>query len=60
MKLNRKNFFKTAVISLVGISIFRKLPFTDSRSNKKGISNKIKVKINPSAVSRNSKEVANA
>jgi hypothetical protein len=63
MKLNRKKFFKTAVLSLVGISIFKRLPFSDFGNNRKTSSSKIskiKVKINPSAVSRNFKEGRNA
>ena len=56
MKVDRKKFFLTAAISLLGLSLLNKFPFSlFGRSSKKD-NGKIQVKINPFAVSRKTKE----
>jgi len=60
MKIDRKKFFLTASTSFLGIALFKSLPFGLFRKKDKVGNGKLKVKINPSAVSRNSKEGSNA
>ena len=59
MKIDRKKFFLTASISFLGIAFFKSLPFRLFEKKEKR-NNKLNVKINPSAVSRNRKEGRNA
>ncbi len=56
MKVDRKKFFLTAAISMLGLSLLNKFPFTFFGRSSKKDSSKIQVKINPSAVSRKTKE----
>jgi hypothetical protein len=59
MKINRKKFFLTASTSFLGITLLKSLPFSLFVKKEK-LSNKLNVKINPSAVSRNHQEGSNA
>jgi len=56
MKIDRKNFFLTASTSFLGIAFLKNFPFSLLGRRDKSGNGKIKVKMNPSAVSRNSKE----
>lgn len=56
MKIDRKKFFLTAATSFLGISLLNKFPFNLFEKNSKSENDKIQVKINPSAVSRNRKD----
>jgi hypothetical protein len=56
MKIDRKKFFITASTSFLGIAFLKHLPFSLLGRKDKSGNIKMKVKINPSAVSRSSKE----
>jgi hypothetical protein len=60
MKIDRKKFFLTASTSFLGIAFLKSLPFGLFGKKDKSVNGQLKVKINPSAVSRKSKEVSNA
>jgi hypothetical protein len=60
MKINRKKFFLTASTSFLGITLLKSFPFSLLGKKDNAGNGKLKVKINPSAVSRNSKEGSNA
>jgi hypothetical protein len=50
--MNRKKFFASAGTGLFGFVLMKTFPFSLFGKNKKEIDNPVKVKINPSAVSR--------
>lgn len=50
--LNRKKFFITAGTGLFGFILLKSFPFSLITKPKKELNNSIKIKINPSAVSR--------
>ena len=56
MKIDRKKFFITASTSFLGIAFLKNIPFSLLGRKDKSGNVKMKVKINPSAVSRSSKE----
>jgi len=56
MKIDRKKFFVTAATSFLGVTFLNKFPFSAFGQTSKSGNGKIKVKINPSAVSRRRKE----
>jgi len=56
MKIDRKKFFLTAATNFLGITFLKNFPFSAFGKTSKSGNGKIKVKINPSAVSRKSKE----
>jgi hypothetical protein len=60
MKIDRKKFFLSASASFLGIALFKNLPFSLLGKKDKSVNGQLKVKINPSAVSRNSKEGSHA
>jgi len=60
MKLDRKKFFLISSTSFLGIALLKNLPFNLFGKTDKSKKSKLTVKINPSAVSRNSKEGTNA
>jgi hypothetical protein len=60
MKINRKKFFLISSTSFLGIALLKSLPFSPFAKKEKSGEGKLKVKITPSAVSRNSKEGTNA
>ena len=60
MKIDRKKFFLTAATSFLGIAFLKNFPFSRLGNMTKPGTGKIRVKINPSAVSRNSKKGNNA
>ncbi|NWF89119.1 MAG: hypothetical protein HXY50_06605 [Ignavibacteriaceae bacterium] len=59
MKVNRKKFFLIGSTSFLGIALLKKLPFSLFRKKWKSNYRKIDVKINSSAISRQTKEVDN-
>lgn len=56
MKINRKKFFTAAIASFLGITFLGKFPFKIFGNRTKLAERKLKVQINPSAVSRSKKE----
>lgn len=58
--MNRKKFFLIGSTVFLGITFLKKFPFSLFSKNEKLGKTKLSVKINPSAVSRNSKEGSNA
>lgn len=52
---NRKKFFTTAGTGLFGFILIKTFPFNLLAKSKKEFDNPIKIKINPSAVSRKSR-----
>lgn len=52
MNINRKNFFRTLVTSLLSFTVFKLIPFNGLLKKSFVNSKKVKVKINPDAVSR--------
>ena len=56
MKIDRKKFFLTAATSFLGIAFLKYFPFSRLGNISKTGNDKIRVKINPSAVSRDSKK----
>lgn len=58
--MNRKKFFSTAGISLLGIAISQAIPFKMFfKKNNNSKDQKIKVKINPLSVQRENKRTKN-
>ncbi len=53
--MNRKKFFASAGTGLFGFVLMKTFPFNLFAKSKKEFENPIKVKINPSAVSRKSR-----
>lgn len=60
MKIDRKKFFLIGTASFLGAALLKSLPFSLFAKKDVAAKNKLTVKINPSAVSRNSKEGNNA
>lgn len=50
--INRKNFFSKAAAGFLGFMLVKSFPFSLLGTSKKEFVHKVKVKINPSAVSR--------
>lgn len=50
--MNRKKFFTTTGLGVFGLMIMNKFPFSLFNKSSKKVENPVKVKINPSAVSR--------
>jgi hypothetical protein len=60
MKIDRKKFFLIGSTSFLGITLLKRFPFNLVGRKDKSGNGKITVKINPSAVSRNSIEGSDA
>lgn len=59
MKMDRKKFFLFSSTTVLGLTLLKSFPFNLFSKKNKYTNGKLKVRINPSAVSRSSKEGSN-